>query len=101
MTCVYPYLGKLMISGTVIKFYTVGKVCQQGTEGVLTFYYNDISVKLIINLGNINLIEIILLKEKSVWFLFSWQFSGSQKLKDMNTRISEKIIASIIIIENY
>lgn len=70
MTCVYPYLGKLMISGTVIKFYTVGKVCQQGTEGVLTFYYNDISVKLIINLGNINLIEIILLKEKSVWFLF-------------------------------
>lgn len=54
-----------MISGTVIKFYTVGKVCQQGTEGVLTFYYNDISVKLIINLGNINLIE-ILLKEKSV-----------------------------------
>lgn len=71
MTCVYPYLGKLMISGTVIKFYTVGKVCQQGTEGVLTFYYNDISVKLIINLGNINLIEIILLKEKSVRFFFS------------------------------
>lgn len=59
-----------MISGTVIKFYTVGKVCQQGTEGVLTFYYNDISVKLIINLGNINLIEIILLKEKSVRVFF-------------------------------
>lgn len=59
-----------MIFGTVIKFYTVGKVCQQGTEGVLTFYYNDISVKLIINLGNINLIEIILLKEKSFKFFF-------------------------------
>lgn len=53
-----------MISGTVISFYTVEKVCQQGTEGMLTFYYNDISVKLIINLGNSNLIEIKLLKEK-------------------------------------
>lgn len=53
-----------MISGTIMNFYIVEKVCQQGTEGVLTFYYNDISVKLIINLGNINLIEIILLKEK-------------------------------------
>lgn len=62
--CVYPYLVKLMISGTVINFYIVEKVCQQGTEGVLTFYYNDISIKLIINLGNINLIEMILLTEK-------------------------------------
>jgi len=64
LTYVYPYLGKLMVSGTIINFYIVEKVCQQGTEGVLTFYCNDISVKLIINLGNINLIEIILLKEK-------------------------------------
>lgn len=57
-----------MISGTVINFYVVEKVCQQGTEGVLTFYYNDISIKLIINLGNINLIEIILVKEKYSYF---------------------------------
>lgn len=70
-----------MISGTVIKFYTVGKVCQQGTEGVLTFYYNDISVKLIINLGNINLIEIILLKEKSVRFFFSLTVQWFPKLE--------------------
>lgn len=62
--CVYPYLGKLMISGTVINFCIVEKVCQHGTEGVLTFNYNDISIKLIINLGNINLIAIILLTEK-------------------------------------
>lgn len=82
MTCVYPYLGNLMISGTVINFYVVEKVCQQGTEGVLTFYYNDISIKLIINLGNINLIEIILVKEKYSYF-FSWQFNGSQKVKDL------------------
>lgn len=70
-----------MISGTVIKFYTVGKVCQQGTEGVLTFYYNDISVKLIINLGNINLIEIILLKEKSVRVFFSLTVQWFTKLE--------------------
>lgn len=48
--------------GTVKNFYIVEKVCQQGTEGILTFYYNDISIILIINSGNINLIEIILLK---------------------------------------
>lgn len=53
-----------MISGTVINFCIEEKVCQHRTEGVLTFNYNDISIKLIINLGNINLIAIRLLTEK-------------------------------------